>query len=82
LTFIWWTIEFLVTIMIVIYHVTTWHHPKFYATRMAKISLWCHIIGGSFAIFGLWFGTVLNMKIVIIIGAIAGFCLHLPTVFY
>jgi len=41
-----------------------------------------HIIGGTTGIFGLWFGTILNLKIIIIIGTACALLLHFPTIIY
>jgi len=65
---------------VVIYHLTTPHHPKYYMTKCNKFAIICHIIGGTIGINCFYFGAVFNSKLVCFIGCMGGLTLHLPSV--
>ena len=65
-----------------VYHFTTPHHAKFYSTIKNRVAMLMHITGGFVAIVGFYLGAVLNMKMICIVGAISGLCIHLPTVIW
>jgi len=77
-----WTGEFAVTLLIVFYHVTTPHHPKFYSTKKNKIAMVAHITGGTVGIIGLWIGAITNTKWVCILAVLFGFSLHWPSLIW
>jgi len=69
----------MLTLVVVIYHMSTPHHPKFYITCANRTALICHIIGGTSAILGLYVGMLINSKMIVLIGAALGLVLHWPS---
>ena len=80
LCFVVWTAQMLKNIPVVYFHMTKPHHPKFYSTNQNKLSITAHIVGGVTGIVGFYLGAILNLKEICIVGAAAGFFLHLPAV--
>ena len=80
--FLFWTMQVVATIFVVRFHTTNPHHPKFYASRLNRIAMVCHILGGSIADFGGWVGFVLGNTTLIKIASGAGLFLHAPSAFW
>jgi len=79
--FVVWTLQVLATVAVVMFHLRTLHHPKFYVGTANKISIISHIIGGSIANFGSWIGFVTRRTSIIKIASLAGIFLHAPADF-
>lgn len=80
--FVVWTLQVLATVAVVMFHLRTPHHPKFYVGTANKISIISHIIGGSIANFGSWIGFVTGRTSIIKIASLAGIFLHAPAAFW
>jgi len=80
--FCFWTFEVIATLCIVVYHLTTPHHPKYYSTIKNKISILVHMIGGTTGIIGLWVGVVTNSKEFCLVAVLFGLSLHWPSVIW
>jgi hypothetical protein len=78
--FVVWTLQLLLNLYVIYYHLTKPHHPKFYSTWKNNVAIVVHIIGGVICVNGLYIGAVLNIKIICFVGAGAGAALHLPTI--
>lgn len=74
-----WTFQVIVTVWVVHFHLTVAHHPKFYVGTMNKISILAHIVGGTVADFGSYFGFVLGNKTLLQVSSLAGLLLHGPS---
>merc|ERR1712038_330592 len=66
----------------ILHHLFWAHHPKFTASRVNKCSLVIHIIGGTIAILGLYFGMLFNSKFTCALAIGAAALLHVPTTIF
>eukprot|EP00581_Thalassiosira_minuscula_P011936 CAMPEP_0183729180 /NCGR_PEP_ID=MMETSP0737-20130205/29879_1 /TAXON_ID=385413 /ORGANISM="Thalassiosira miniscula, Strain CCMP1093" /LENGTH=434 /DNA_ID=CAMNT_0025961315 /DNA_START=59 /DNA_END=1363 /DNA_ORIENTATION=+ len=82
LLFTVWTLQTLVTVAIVHYHMKMPHHPKFYVGKANRVAIVCHIIGGTLASLGSWLGFVVGNSMLIKIASLAGLFLHVPSTFW
>jgi len=80
--FVIWTFQFLVTLLVVLYHLVTPHHPKYYSTKKNIISIIAHMIGGTVGILGLYIGMLTNCKELCLVAVIFGMVLHWPSVIW
>ena len=80
--FVVWTLQVIVSLGVVYFHITRPHHPKFYSTWKDRIAIFLHIIGGTLGVNGFYFGALLNIKLICFVAAAAGIGLHLPTVLW
>ena len=79
ISFVLLTVELLMTMGIIYYHANVTHHPKYYVTTNNKITIMCHIVGGTVAVVCLWLALVLSSKHLVWVACIVGLFLHLPS---
>jgi len=72
-----WTLEIILSLVVVRYHLYRPHHPKFYVTKANRLSIIFHMVGGTVAILGFYVGAISNSKLPCFLAAISGIFLHL-----
>lgn len=77
-----WTFQVSVTLLVVLYHLLTPHHPKYYSTKKNIISIIAHMIGGTIGIVGLYTGMLIDSKKTCLFAVVSALLLHWPSVIW
>lgn len=66
----------------VLYHLCSRHHPKHHSSKGNVISIAAHIVGGTVAIFGFFFGLVSGSKWPTFVACLGSLLLHTPSTWW